>query len=38
MDFKNIRWEGVDWIHVTEGRDQWQAVVSTVMNILEFLE
>jgi hypothetical protein len=37
MNFKNIRW-GVNWIHVTEGRDQWQALVNTVMNILEFLE
>jgi hypothetical protein len=25
--------EGVDWIRVAEGRDQWRAVVSAVMNL-----
>jgi hypothetical protein len=23
---------GEDWIHVAQGRDQWRAVVNTVMN------
>jgi hypothetical protein len=25
-------WEGVDWIHVDQDRDQWWAVMNTVMN------
>jgi hypothetical protein len=25
--------EDVDWIHVTQGRDQWQALLNTVMRI-----
>jgi hypothetical protein len=28
-----IGWGGVDWIHLDQNRDQWQAVVNTVMNI-----
>jgi len=27
-----IGWEGVNWIHLAQGRDQWLAVVNTVMN------
>jgi hypothetical protein len=26
-------WEVVDWMHPTQDRDQWQAVVYTVMNL-----
>jgi hypothetical protein len=26
-------WEGVDWIHLTLDRDQWWALVNTVMNL-----
>jgi hypothetical protein len=33
MDLKEIRWEGVDWIHLAQDRDQWQAVVNMVMNL-----
>jgi hypothetical protein len=25
-------WEGVTWIHLAQDRDQWRAVVNTVMN------
>jgi hypothetical protein len=32
MDLREIWWEGVDWIHLAQGRDQWRAVVNTVMN------
>lgn len=31
MDIKELRWEGVSWINVTQNSD-WRAVVSTVMN------
>jgi hypothetical protein len=26
-------WEGVDWMHLAEGRDQCQALVNMVMNL-----
>jgi len=32
-DLKEIGWEGVDWILLAQNRDQWQAVVNTVMNL-----
>jgi len=31
LDFAEIDWEGVSWIHLVRDRDQWRAVVSTVM-------
>jgi hypothetical protein len=33
MDLGEIEWEGVDWIHVAWDRNQWRAVVKTVMNL-----
>jgi hypothetical protein len=32
MDLSEVCWEGVDWIHLVQDRDQWRAVVNTVMN------
>jgi hypothetical protein len=32
-DLRETGWEGVDWIHLTQDRDQLRAVVNTVMNI-----
>jgi hypothetical protein len=32
IDLREIAWEGVDFRHVAQGRDQWQALVNTVMN------
>jgi hypothetical protein len=34
MDVGEIGWEGVEWIHLAQGRDQWWAVVNTVTNLL----
>jgi hypothetical protein len=34
MDLREIGLEGVDWIHLAQDRDQWQALVNTVMNLL----
>jgi len=31
-DLKAIWWGGVDWIHLAQDRDQWLAVVNTVVN------
>jgi hypothetical protein len=33
MDVREIGWEGVDWIHLAQGKDWWRAVVNTVMNL-----
>jgi hypothetical protein len=32
MDLREIGWGGVDWIHLAQDRDQWRALVNTVMN------
>jgi len=32
MDIREIGWGGVDWIHLTQDRDLWQAHVDTVLN------
>jgi len=33
MDLRKMGWEGVDWIHLAQDRDQWRAVVNAVMNL-----
>jgi hypothetical protein len=33
MDLREIEWEDVGWIHLAQDRDQWRAVVDTVMNL-----
>jgi hypothetical protein len=33
MDLTEIDWEGVDWMHLFEDRDQWRALVNTVTNL-----
>jgi hypothetical protein len=33
MNLIDIEWEGVDWIHLAKDRDQWWALVNTVMNL-----
>jgi hypothetical protein len=33
MDFREIRWGDVDWIDLAEDREQWRALVNTVMNL-----
>jgi hypothetical protein len=32
MDLREIGWGGIDWIDLAEDRDQWRALVNTVMN------
>jgi hypothetical protein len=34
MDFKAIEYEGMDWINLTQDKDQWRGLVSMVMNLL----
>jgi hypothetical protein len=33
MDLTERGWEVVDWMHLAQDRDQWWAVVNTVMNL-----
>jgi hypothetical protein len=37
MDLRETGWDGTDWIELAEVRDQWRALVNTVMN-LRFLK
>jgi hypothetical protein len=32
-DLREIGWGGMDWIDLPQVRDQWRALVKTVMNI-----
>jgi hypothetical protein len=32
IDVREIGWDGMDWIDQAEDRDQWRALVNTVMN------
>jgi len=32
IDAREIGLDSVDWIHLTQDRDQWQALVNTIMN------
>jgi hypothetical protein len=34
MDLRKIRWGGMDWIDLAQDRDQWRALVNTIMNLL----
>jgi hypothetical protein len=33
MDLREIGWDGVDWVDLAQDRDQWRALVNTVMNL-----
>jgi hypothetical protein len=33
MDLREIGWGGADWIELAHDRDQWRALVNTVMNL-----
>jgi hypothetical protein len=33
MDFKEIGWDGVDWIDMAPNRDTWRALLNTVLNL-----
>jgi hypothetical protein len=34
LDLREIGWDGMDWIELAQDRDQWRALVNTVMNLL----
>jgi hypothetical protein len=33
MDLREIRWGGMDWINPAEYRDEWRALLNTVMDL-----
>jgi hypothetical protein len=33
MDFREIGWHGMERIDLAQGRDQWRALLNTVMNL-----
>jgi hypothetical protein len=33
IDLREIGWDGVDWIDLAQDRDQWRALVNTLMNL-----
>jgi hypothetical protein len=33
MDLREVGCEDVDWLHLDQDRDQWWALVNTVMNL-----
>jgi hypothetical protein len=33
IDLMDTGWEGVDWIHVAQDMERWQALVNTVTNL-----
>jgi hypothetical protein len=33
IDLREGGWQVVDWIHLAQDRDQWRALVNTVMNL-----
>jgi hypothetical protein len=34
MDLREIGWDGMDWVDVAQDRDQWRALLNTVLNLL----
>jgi hypothetical protein len=33
IDFKEMGLGGMDWTHLTQDKDQWRALVRTIMNL-----
>jgi hypothetical protein len=33
IDLRRIRWDGMDCIDLTQDRDQWMALVNTLLNL-----
>jgi hypothetical protein len=33
MDLREVGWSDMDWIDLAQDRDQWRALVNTVMNL-----
>jgi hypothetical protein len=33
MDLREIGWDGMNWIDLAQNRDQWMALVNTIMTL-----
>jgi ribosome biogenesis protein Nip4 len=33
IDLQEVGWEVVEWIHLTQNKDQWRALVNSVMKL-----
>jgi hypothetical protein len=33
IDLREIGWDDMDWVDLAQDRDQWRALVNTVMNL-----
>jgi hypothetical protein len=33
MDLREVGWDGIGWIDLAQDRDQWMALVNTVMKL-----
>jgi hypothetical protein len=33
IDLRESVWDGIDWIDLAQERDQWRALMNTVMNL-----
>jgi hypothetical protein len=33
MDLRGIAWDGVDWIDMTQDKDQWRGLVKAFLNL-----
>jgi hypothetical protein len=33
MDLREIGWDGADWMDMVQDRDQWMALVNTVLKL-----
>jgi hypothetical protein len=33
MDLREMGWSDIIWIYLAQGRDQWRALLNTVMNL-----
>jgi hypothetical protein len=33
IDLREIEWDGMDWVDLAQDRDQWRALVNTVMGL-----
>jgi hypothetical protein len=33
MDLREIEWDGMHWFDMAQNRDQWRALVNTVLNL-----
>jgi hypothetical protein len=33
IDFREIGWDGMDWINLAKDRDQWRAHLDMMMNL-----